>query len=149
MVFQFSSLFSLNYHLSIFVQMTCPKTIRDVRSWGQKHQLTTTKATTKIHNFEYLRSMLINHIIWVVLWSSACHIDSSSCLKFICKSKYNEILVTSPSLKNNFKETKTNHKLTILDKFYLTMQKKTHIIRVAMEYVIKSYMTLLPQPYFQ
>ena len=38
-----------NQHLSIFGQTTCPKIIRYVHLWGQKHQMTTTKTTTTLH----------------------------------------------------------------------------------------------------
>jgi len=37
-----------NRHLNIFGQSNCPEIIRDVHSWGQKHQTTTTKATTQL-----------------------------------------------------------------------------------------------------
>jgi hypothetical protein len=53
----FSGIDFIIWHLSIFGHTTCPKILGDVHLWGQKHQMTTSKTTTRCANQNKLANL--------------------------------------------------------------------------------------------
>ena len=87
------------------------KILRDVHLWGQKHQMTTTKATTQLLNV-CISCFPTTTFVW--FWdNSVRRIDSWNYPKFMHKSKSSQILVPSMLLPMQ----KYDHIVVILEPF--------------------------------